>query len=176
MSLVSRLVVLVVGAVVVAGSAAHALGAPPCWEPPVTAWVVDPFREPECRWCPGNRGIEFGVSGRQVVRSVQAGIVTFAGSVAGTRYVVVQHLDGWKLTYGQLTSVAVQRNDRVGGGAVIGSVRDRYFLGLRIDGRYRDPAPHLAELRGRPRLVPTDGRTPRPAPPATWACGARRRR
>ena len=35
--------------------------APSCLlAPPVAAPVVDPFREPPCAWCPGNRGIEYG--------------------------------------------------------------------------------------------------------------------
>ena len=36
---------------------------------------------------------------------------------------------------------------------------------------YVDPAPFLGERRGRPRLVPVDGRAARPAPPARWRCG-----
>ena len=33
-----------------------------CWEPPVTAPMVDPYRPPACPWCPGNRGLTFGTS------------------------------------------------------------------------------------------------------------------
>ena len=35
--------------------------AAPCWQPPVTGVVVDPFRAPACTWCAGNRGIEYRV-------------------------------------------------------------------------------------------------------------------
>ena len=30
-----------------------------CWAVPVNAEVADPFRAPECRWCPCNRGVEY---------------------------------------------------------------------------------------------------------------------
>jgi hypothetical protein len=49
--------------------------ASPCWEPPVDAPIVDTFREPACRWCPGNRGIEFGTVDGDVVRTVATGEV-----------------------------------------------------------------------------------------------------
>ena len=53
--------------------------------------VVDPFRAPACAWCPGNRGLEYAPPPGPPVRAVAAGVVTFTGVVAGTRYVVVDH-------------------------------------------------------------------------------------
>lgn len=160
------LCVVVLTVVAPATSSAEA----PCWKPPVEGWVIDPYREPPCPWCPGNRGIDFGVSGSPVIRAVAAGTVTFAGSVAGTLYVIVQDSFGWKLTYGKMADVVVARGDRVTAGAVLGSVRGVFFFGLRVAGVYRDPAPYLGELRGRPRLIPVDGSEPRPAPAAYWSC------
>ena len=150
-------------------SNAIALGAP-CWQSPVDGWVVEPFREPPCPWCAGNRGIDYGIAGTQHVRTVGGGVVTFAGSVAGTRYVVVEHIDGWRLTYGKLQTLNVRRGAIVGRRSVIGTVRDSFFFGLRVNDMYRDPWPYLGVPRGRPRLVPTDGSASRPAPPASWAC------
>lgn len=147
-----------------------AAAAPPCWHPPADAWVIDPFREPPCPWCAGNRGIDFGVAGTQRIRAVGGGVVTFAGSVAGTTYVVIEHPDGWKLTYGRLVRIDVGRGDHVASGATIGLARARFFFGLRVDGAYRDPWPYLGTLRGRQRLVPIDGTPARAAPPASLVC------
>ena len=157
--------------VLAANPSSVAAAPPPCWHAPVDGWVVDPFREPPCPWCAGNRGIDFGVSGSRQIRAVGAGMVTFAGSVAGTIYVVVEHPDGWKLTYGRMQSIDVRRGDVVAAMAVLGVARERFFFGLRVGGAYRDPMPYLGRLRGRPRLIPADGSDPRPAPPATLVCG-----
>lgn len=146
--------------------------AAPCWLPPARGEVVDPFRPPACPWCPGNRGIEYRTEPGEV-RAVAAGTVSFAGSVAGTRYVVVDLPGGWKLTYGRLATVAVRRGDRVLAGSIVGGVAGELFFGLRIDGGYADPAPFLGRLVGFPRLVPVDGTPPRTAPPPRLVCGPR---
>ena len=80
--------------------------APACLPPPVAAPVVDPFREPACEWCPGNRGADVRRGRRaRVVRAAAAGTVSFSGVVAGTRYVVVEHAaGGLRATYGGLAS------------------------------------------------------------------------
>jgi len=148
------------------------VGAEPCWRPPVTGIVTDPFREPPCSYCAGNRGLEFRVGSRVVVRAVASGTVSWAGSIAGTRYVVVRHANGWRATYGRLATTSVRAGDVVVAGAAVGRARGVFYFGVRQGDRYVDPAPFLGELRGRPRLVPVDGRAPRPAPPARWRCGA----
>ena len=75
-----------------------------------SAPVADPFREPACAWCPGNRGIEYGTgAGRRSCGRRRPATVTFAGVVAGTRYVVVDHADGrLRATYGNLASSALR--------------------------------------------------------------------
>lgn len=146
----------------VAGDAADAA---PCWLPPVSGPVIDPFRAPLCPYCAGNRGIEYRTSPLAVVRSVDAGRVTFGGVVAGTGYVVVDIGAGWRLTYGGLRNVAVDRGARVGPDDVLGRTNGRLHFGLRVSGEYRDPARYFGRAVGRPRLVPIDGtaRLPRPA-------------
>lgn len=131
--------------------------AAPCWLPPVSGPVIDPFRAPLCPYCAGNRGIEYRTSAPAVVRSVGAGRVTFSGMVAGTGYVVVETAEGWRLTYGGLSNVAVERGARVGRGIVLGLANGRLHFGLRVNGEYRDPAGYLGDAVGRPHLVPTDG-------------------
>jgi murein DD-endopeptidase MepM/ murein hydrolase activator NlpD len=129
----------------------------PCWVPPLEAPVTDPFRMPACVWCPGNRGIEYGPTPGQRVRAVAAGTVTFAGTVAGTRYVVVEHVDGLRATYGRLADAAVHRGDRVAAGQVVGTTTDRFYFGLRDGEVPVDPTPRLGRPVYPTRLVPTDG-------------------
>ena len=146
--------------------------AAPCWRPPVTGVVSDPFREPPCPYCAGNRGIEYRVGSRVLVRAVASGTVSWAGSIAGTTYVVMRHLNGWRTTYGRLVTTSLRAGDVIVAGVAVGRASSVFYFGLRNGQGYVDPAPFLGALRGRPRLVPVDGRVARPAPPARWRCGA----
>jgi murein DD-endopeptidase MepM/ murein hydrolase activator NlpD len=143
-----------------------------CLLPPVTAPVADPFREPACPWCPGNRGLSYDVAAGTPVRAAAAGAVTFSGTVAGTYYLVVVHADGLRATYGQLTGSHLAEGDRIVAGAIVGVSAGGLHFGLRRGDRYIDPAPLLGRLIERARLVPTDGSPPRPAPPPRLACPA----
>jgi murein DD-endopeptidase MepM/ murein hydrolase activator NlpD len=149
-----------------------AADAAPCWRPAVAGHVTDPFRAPSCPYCPGNRGIEYSVLGGTHVRAVAAGTVTWAGSVAGTRYVVVRLANGWRVTYGQLTNALLSTGDNVVPGVRVGTASGSFYFGLRIGANYRDPAPFLGRLVGRPRLVPVDGTAPRAAPATRLRCGS----
>jgi murein DD-endopeptidase MepM/ murein hydrolase activator NlpD len=144
--------------------------APPCWFPPVEGTVTDPFREPPCRWCAGNRGIEFDIGDDVAVRAAASGRVEFVGSVADVRYVVVRLTNGWRHTYGQLTSTSLELGGVVLAGGVVGRASRMFFFGLRIGDDYADPAPFIGALRGRPRLIPVDATPARPAPPPQPTC------
>lgn len=160
---------IVVMVPIVSGDAALAA---PCWQPPVSGRVVDPFREPPCPYCAGNRGLDYRVGANAQVRAVEAGTVAWAGSIAGTRYVVVRHANGWRTTYGQLTDSSLRTGDRVTRRSLVGAASGSFYFGLRVGERYRDPAPHLGRLVGRPRLIPIDGTTARRPPPPRWRCDA----
>ncbi|MGA9275314.1 murein hydrolase activator EnvC family protein [Ilumatobacter sp.] len=142
-----------------------------CWQPPVAGTVIDPFREPPCPYCAGNRGLEYRVGTRTPVRAVDSGVVSWAGQIAGTRYVVVRHPDGWRATYGRLDEPAVGTGDVVLAGRSIGIASGRFYFGLRRGEIYIDPAPLLGRLVGRPRLVPIDGSPAWPAPTPRLRCG-----
>ena len=168
----SRLVVkVVVVAVVVELAPSSPVVGAPCCHPPVDGVVVDPFRQPPCPYCAGNRGIEYRVRAGSPVTAVAAGTVVWSGPVAGVGYVVVRHGDGRRTTYGRLASSSVRLGDRVAAGRLIGTTSHEFYFGLRVGGRYVDPAPLLGEWRTRARLVPTDGRPPWPAPPPRLRCG-----
>jgi murein DD-endopeptidase MepM/ murein hydrolase activator NlpD len=159
---------------VILGLPAVVGAAEPCWIAPVIGTVSDPFREPACPWCPGNRGIEYEVANDSVVRAVAAGTVTYSGQIAGERYLVVELASGWRLTYGRIASTTLSSGDAVVTGSVVARTSTVFFFGLRVGDEYRDPAPYLGVEVGRRRLIPTDGRAPRPAPPTAVRCGDRR--
>jgi murein DD-endopeptidase MepM/ murein hydrolase activator NlpD len=154
--LAARLGLAAASLVVLAGSGAGA--APPpvvCLQPPVTARVIDPFRAPTCRWCPGNRGIEYGTKPGAVVRASAVGRVSFAGLVAGARWVTIAHTADLVSTYGPLARLAVRRGQPVAAGQVVGVTRGVLHFGVRQSGDYVDPAGLLgppAHLV--PRLIP----------------------
>lgn len=143
-----------------------------CWRPPVSAQVADPFREPLCRWCPGNRGIEYATSAGDRITAVAAGVVTFSGSVAGRTYVVVRHPDGKRATYGNLADRLHAQGDVIATGAVVGHAAGAFHFGLRDGERYVDPAPFIGRLAGVVRLVPADGSAAAPAGPPRLVCSA----
>jgi murein DD-endopeptidase MepM/ murein hydrolase activator NlpD len=161
-------IAVVVAAVV---GVAPATASAACWLPPVDGRIADPYRAPACRWCAGNRGIEYAVGPGTPVRSVATGVVTYSGVVVGTRYVVIDIGAGRRLTYGGLASARVGRGDRVVARSVVGTSSDTLFFGLRVHGVYTDPTPFIGRLVGRPRLLPTDGSAGRPAPPPLVRCG-----
>ncbi|MFP3713571.1 murein hydrolase activator EnvC family protein [Puerhibacterium sp. TATVAM-FAB25] len=61
---------------------------------PVAGEVARPFDPPAERWLAGHRGVDLRAAPGQVVGAPGAGVVTFAGSVAGKPTVVVTHRDG----------------------------------------------------------------------------------
>jgi murein DD-endopeptidase MepM/ murein hydrolase activator NlpD len=169
-----------IGAVITAVAVATALhvaidpvtagAVPPCLLPPVSAPVVDAFREPACPYCPGNRGLELAPALGSVVIAAAPGRVSFAGSVAGVHYVVVEHGSGHRTTYGRLASMVVRAGAAVSAGVIVGISSDRLFFGLRLGEHYLDPAPYLATVRPRPQLVPLDGRNRRPPRSGAVTC------
>lgn len=162
----------VVAIVVVVALTPSPTAAAVCWPPPVDAPVHDPFREPDCPWCPGNRGIEYATPAGARVVAVATGRVTFSGVVAGTAYVVVDVGAGRRVTYGRLLERHPAAGDLVVRGEVIARADTGFHLGVRLGERYVDPAPLLGRFVGRPRLVPVDGSPAAPAPPALLRCRA----
>jgi len=171
----SRIILLVALTAASLGRAEVASAAAPCWRPPVVGVVVDPFRAPPCTWCAGNRGLEYRVDGEVEVRAAASGRVAYAGTVVDVGYVVVELANGWRHTYGRLIDTRLDVGDLVLIGGLIGRADTNFFFGLRIDGGYADPAPFLGSIVGRPRLIPVDGSSPRPAPPPSIRCQVRRR-
>ena len=83
--------------------------------------VVKGFDPPAKPWLPGSRGVEFAASPGEPVRTVTAGVVVFAGQVAGTGAVSIMLPDGRRTTHMPVVPV-VAVGDVVIPGQVIGLV------------------------------------------------------
>jgi murein DD-endopeptidase MepM/ murein hydrolase activator NlpD len=137
-------------------AAARVRPAPP-YIAPVDGPIVDHFRPPACRWCPGNRGIDYATRPGEAVRASAAGLVTFAGPIGPDLYVTVQHGDGLRTSYAYLATVSVTAGQLVSQGTALGTAGASVHFGVRRGDVYLDPELLLAGGRLRARLVPTDG-------------------
>lgn len=127
------------------------------------------------RYGPGHRGVDLAARPGTPVRAPAAGVVTWAGAVAGRRWVTVDH--GWvRTTVGPLASIRVPRGRAVGAGDVVGTSAtahglDAVHVSARIGQRYVDPLSlvrpvvSLLPLTGTVAPVPRPGRT---VPGGTW--------
>src|SRR5947209_9780752 len=121
--------------------AAPAIGVDSGYRPPVAAPVADPFRPPSNAYGPGNRGLDYATTPGAEVKAAADGEVVFAGQVGGTLHVVVLHGDGLRTSYSFLSSIRVQRGDKVRQGQVLGSAGTQPFhFGARAGDAYVDPA------------------------------------
>ncbi|WP_297104490.1 murein hydrolase activator EnvC family protein [Tessaracoccus sp.] len=134
--------------------------------PPLDGQVVRTFDD-VARFSAGHRGVDLAGSAGEVVRAAADGRVYFAGSVAGTPTVSVDHGNGWRTTY-QPVAAWVAEGDEVAAGDGLGTLRAGHCPGSAClhwgltDGIfYADPTAYL-ELRP-VRLLPSDAE-PRAAP------------
>ncbi len=144
-----------------------------CFVPPVDVPIAIGFTRPACDYCAGHRGVEFHPPTGVAVHAVIGGVVSFAGRVAGTLYVVVAQGDGSRTTYGMLATRVVGAGDGVAAGQIVGYSSARLYFGMRdANDQPVDPTGLLGHWVGRPRLVPLDGTAARTGPPPVLACPA----
>lgn len=149
------MLVAVLGCCALTGGAEPAYGDPPPaaggtgydWPMPGPPPVVRRFDPPPKPWLPGHRGVDLGGTPGEVVRSAGAGVVLFAGTVAGVGVVSVGHAGGLRTTYEPIlpTARAGQR------------VRTGDPIGLLLAGHPGCPVVaclHWGLLRGRVYLDP----------------------
>lgn len=129
-----------------------ASASPGPYRPPVDAPVLDPFRAPSGPYAAGNRGIDYATAHGAPVRAIGAGVVVFAGVIAGARFVTMAHPDGLRSSYSWLDSVGVVTGQRLGQGDVVGRASSHIQLGVRRGRVYLDPAT-LFRARRRAHLV-----------------------
>ncbi|MBB2942221.1 murein DD-endopeptidase MepM/ murein hydrolase activator NlpD [Actinoplanes lutulentus] len=132
--------------------------------PVVSPRVVRHFDPPPQPWLAGHRGADLAVRPGAVVSSAGAGMVLFAGTIAGRGVVSVAHAGGLRTTYEPVTAV-VGIGDQVVAGDPLGTIEIGHpgcpepvclHWGLRRGDAYLDPLALLG--LGRVRLLPLEGR------------------
>ena len=121
--------------------------------PPVDGPIVTRFDAPDSRWGPGHRGIDYAVPVGTAVRATGTGTVTFAGPVAATVAVTIDHGGGMETTYTDLGDTLVVAGQVVAQGHVIGHSAAAHpggigglHLGVIVNGRYVDPELYVGPL------------------------------
>ena len=136
---------------------------------PVRGPVIRGFEPPGSPYGPGHRGIDIAVPFGTAVGAASEGLVAFAGFVAGSLYVSIDHPDGVRTTYSFLSAVEVRRGQAVRRGERIAASghghpdvdRPHLHFGAKIGDTYIDPMlllgrgsvlglVHLAQLEGAP--------------------------
>ena len=126
------------------------------------AWPLDPFRlerayeAPAHRYGAGHRGIDLRPVAAGSVMAPAAGIVAFAGPVAGRGILTIDHGDGLVTTLEPIDS-PLEAGEPVLQGAPVGVITlgghtapGALHFGVRLDGEYLNP---LVLLGGVPRAV-----------------------
>jgi murein DD-endopeptidase MepM/ murein hydrolase activator NlpD len=116
-------------------------------------WPLDPrpgvlrrFAVGPAPWSPGHRGVDLAASPRQPVLAAGAGVVSFAGRIAGVGAVSVAHGDGLRTTY-QPVDAEVHVGDRVTTGQELGTVSS-------WTGHCARPCLHWGAIRGAAYIDP----------------------
>lgn len=140
------------------------LGVAVRYQAPVEGRVLRTFDPPATAFGAGHRGVDLDVAVGGSVGAAAAGVVHFAGPVAGRRWVSIAHADGHLTTYGPLADLRVARGQAVHAGRPIGVLdagghgsggRDQgLHWGARDHtGTYIDPLSLLGGDDRRPSLV-----------------------
>ncbi len=131
---------------------------------PVPGEVVRSFEAPLIRWGPGHRGVDLAAEVGEEVRAAADGEVVFAGTVAGQRWVTLEHAGGVRTSYGPLRDLAVAAGRWVRADQRVGTVagghhasRTVLHWGARVGAAYVDPLLLLEVGRWRPALVGPGG-------------------
>ena len=131
---------------------------------PAPGRVLRAFDPPRTAFGGGHRGVDLQLEPGAPVRAAGSGRVTFAGSVAGRRWVSIAHLDGHVTTYGPLAAVEVRAGEQVRRGQQLALLADGGHGAGRLDtglhwgardaaGAYVDPLRLLGSDPRRPSLV-----------------------
>ncbi|WP_328614427.1 M23 family metallopeptidase [Amycolatopsis sp. NBC_00355] len=138
---------------------------------PRLSWPLSPdpvitqyFDAPEMPYGPGHRGVDLAAVPGQEVLAADAGVVVFAGLVAGRPVISVDHDGGLRTTY-EPVAAKVTAGDQVFRGQVLGTVLAGHpgcaiaaclHWGVRRGDEYVDPLSLTGEV-GEYRLKPWGG-------------------
>lgn len=122
-------------------------GPPQPWLiPPVDAAIARGFDLPKGQYGPGNRGLDYAVVAGAPVRAAGSGTVVFAGPVAGTVALTLDHGGGLETTYTGMRELYVARGDAIDQGHWLGETADRFHFGVKLDDIYVDPREYLGPI------------------------------
>lgn len=124
---------------------------------PVSGPVTDDYA-PLGRYA-GHWGVDIAAPVGTEVRTPVAGVVSFAGTVAGMKTVTIRLENGIRISLSYLSAVNVKSGARVNSGDVIGLSgrahgRPALHVSVRVSGVYADPALFLNCAGGTIRLLP----------------------
>jgi murein DD-endopeptidase MepM/ murein hydrolase activator NlpD len=114
---------------------------------PVHGAVIRPFEPPANQFSAGHRGIDIAAPFGTPIRAPADGIVSFAGAVAGSLFISIDHAAGIRTSYSWVSDISVTKGQVVRAGEVIGktgqghpgSDRTHLHFSVRLDGTYIDP-------------------------------------
>lgn len=131
---------------VLPGALPHAVAARWQWPLAGTPRVLRGFEPPPTRYAAGHRGVDLAAPVGAAVLAAGAGVVGYAGTLAGRGVVTVVH-GGLRTTY-EPVAAAVRPGQLVAGGTVLGHLQAGPHCGL------LRPCLHWGLLRGRVYLDP----------------------
>ena len=114
--------------------------------PPVDAAIARGFDLPRGQHGPGNRGLDYAVVAGLPVRAAGSSTVIFAGRVAGTIAVTLDHGDGLETTYTGLRELYVAPGDVLDQGHWLGETDEHFHFGVKLHGIYVDPRDWLGPI------------------------------
>ncbi|GBL20779.1 hypothetical protein EMGBS4_08390 [Acidimicrobiaceae bacterium] len=150
----------VAGVLILAGLAPQNLSACKLVAPIGAAYnatISDPFRQPRCDRCAGNRGIDYATQPGTPIVAGASGIVSYFGVVANKKYLVIRTAAGRRLTYGSISTSDLRIGDFVVAGQIIATTTTTLYFGVResrggnsagaiaTSDIYVDPAKYLAQ-------------------------------
>lgn len=158
---------LAVTALLVALPAPAADPVPGTYAWPVRGAVIREFEAPPNPYGPGHRGIDIAAPFGTPVAAAEDGVVAFAGWVAGSLFVSIDHPDGVRTTYSWLSETLVAEGRTVARGERIALsghghtevATPHLHFGARMGGAYLDPMLLLerGSVAGLIHLAPLEG-------------------
>ncbi|MFL5798572.1 MAG: murein hydrolase activator EnvC family protein [Actinomycetota bacterium] len=114
---------------------------------PVRGPVIRPFEPPANPYSAGHRGIDIAAAYGTRIRAPADGTVAFAGMIAGSLFISIDHPDGVRTSYSWISAIGVKKGQAVRRGDVIGqtgfgdpgSAQPCLHFGARLNGVYIDP-------------------------------------
>ena len=153
---VARAAVLaaVLGALGAPGTAASGATALGTYAWPVKGPIIRFFEQPATPYSTGHRGIDIAAPFGTPIRAPADGTITFAGWVAGSMFMTIDHGGGIKTTYSWLSGFAVSKGAAVHRDEVVAYTGHGHpevptphlHFGVRANGVYVDPLLYLEGL------------------------------